>query len=322
VDDAPFTLVATVSPPTASDPTVEWTSSNPTVATVSEGSVNSVARVAFVREGEATIIATTKDGGIHAYCSVKVLASMIHVTGVTLNHTTLVRQAGTEPVTLVATVLPYTATNQAIRWTSTDASVARITSGSNSAVAIVTFLKAGSAAIIATPEDGGTPAYCNVTVTAVPVTGITLDQSARSVDMNQTSFFYLTPTVSPSNASNKAVTWTSDNPDVVTVNAEDGLGRVTLVSTGTTRVRATTADGGFQAYCDVTVTAIPVNVPVTGIQLDQSSRSVDMNQTSFFYLTPTVLPSNASNKAVTWTSDNTGVVTVSAENGLGRVRAE
>jgi uncharacterized protein YjdB len=79
------------------------------------------------------------------------------------------------------------------------------------------------------------------------------------VNMAQTTF---SPTISPSNASNKAVSWTSNNTGVVTVSAENGLGRVTPVNTGTTRVRATTADGGFQAYCDITVTA---TIPVTSI---------------------------------------------------------
>ncbi len=89
----------------------------------------------------------------------------------------------------------------------------------------------------------------------VPVTGISLNKTSASVGVNST--VTLTAVVAPSDASNKAVTWNSNNPTVATVN---NVGVVTGISTGTAVITATTIDGGFTAQCTVTVTAA---APVT-----------------------------------------------------------
>lgn len=85
--------------------------------------------------------------------------------------------------------------------------------------------------------------------TNVPVTGVTLNQTALSLGVGSSST--LTATVAPDNATNKAVTWTTDNAEVATV--ADGV--VTAVAEGTATITATTVDGGFTASCAVTVTA-------------------------------------------------------------------
>ena len=84
--------------------------------------------------------------------------------------------------------------------------------------------------------------------TPVSVTGVTLDQHSASVEIGDT--LTLTETVSPANATNKSVTWSTSNSSVATVVG----GVVTAVSTGTARITVTTVDGGFTDYCDVTVT--------------------------------------------------------------------
>lgn len=85
--------------------------------------------------------------------------------------------------------------------------------------------------------------------TNVPVTGVTLNQTALSLGVGSSST--LTATVAPDNATNKAVTWTTDNAEVATV--ADGV--VTAVAEGTATITATTTDGSFTANCTVTVTA-------------------------------------------------------------------
>lgn len=85
--------------------------------------------------------------------------------------------------------------------------------------------------------------------TNVPVTGVTLNQTALSLDVGSSST--LTATVAPENATNKAVTWTTDNTEVATV--ADGV--VTAVAEGTATITATTTDGSFTSNCTVTVTA-------------------------------------------------------------------
>ncbi len=88
----------------------------------------------------------------------------------------------------------------------------------------------------------------------VSVTGVSLDWSDITFSLdsnNESKSFTLTPTVSPSNASDKSVEWTTENVTVATV-TEDG--NVTAVATGTTIVTVTTKDGGKTATCNITVT--------------------------------------------------------------------
>lgn len=93
-------------------------------------------------------------------------------------------------------------------------------------------------------------AEIEVTYTAsdVHVTGVTLDKSTDTIEQGETTT--LTATVAPSNATNKAVTWSTSSSAIATVS--DGV--VTGVGSGTARITVTTADGGYTDYCDVTVT--------------------------------------------------------------------
>ena len=167
------------------------------------------------------------------------------VTGVKLNkNTTTIKVGGTE--TLTATVEPANATNKAVTWSSDNISVATV-----DANGLVTAVAEGSATITVTTEDGSKTASCTVTVTTatVPVTGVTLDQTSLTLDVGGSDT--LTATVEPDNATNKAVTWSSSNENVATV---DQNGNVKAVGAGKATITATTADGsGVSATCTVTV---------------------------------------------------------------------
>ncbi len=90
-----------------------------------------------------------------------------------------------------------------------------------------------------------------VTITegTINVDGVTLDQTAASVDVGAT--VQLTATISPANAADQSVTWNSDDENIATV---DNTGLVTGVAAGTTNVTVTTNDGGFTATAAITVT--------------------------------------------------------------------
>jgi len=137
----------------------------------------------------------------------------------------------------------------------------------------------------------------------VPVTGVTLNKSSISLTVGETAT--LTATVTPNNATNKAVTWITSNPAAATV----ANGVVTAVGTGSATIRATTAYGGKTAACSVTVTD---GVPVTGVTLNKSSISLTVGKTET--LTATITPNNATNKAVTWSTSNAAAATVA--NGV------
>ena len=226
----------------------------------------------------------------------------VPVTGVSLNTSTLnLIEGGTD--TLTATVEPNNATNRNVMWSSDNPSVATVNNG------VVSAVSEGTATITVTAQGDSTKsASCTVTVTAaaVPVTGVTLNKTSTSLYVGDTET--LTPTITPDNATNKNVTWSSDNEGVATV---DATGKVTAVSAGTATITVTTEDGTKTASCTVTVT-----VPVTGVTLSQTQASLYYNRTpNTLTLTATVAPDNATNKDVTWTSSDSTVATVD-QNGL------
>ena len=151
-----------------------------------------------------------------------------------------------ETGTLTATVEPSNATNKNVTWESSNTSVATV-----DATGKVTAVSAGTANITVTAQGDSTKsASCTVTVTAatVPVTGVSLNKDSLALGVGDSET--LTATVKPEDATNQAVTWTSSNSTVATV---DQNGVVTAVAPGTATITVTTADGGFTATCAVTV---------------------------------------------------------------------
>ena len=225
VDEA-VKLTATVGPDNATDKTVIWTSSNEDVATVEDGLVTARA------VGTATV--TAKAGEKTATCAITVEATP--VTGVTLDKTSASLRAG-QTVTLTATVNPSDATDKTLTWSTSDATVATVSNG------VVTAKKVGTATV--TAKAGDKTATCKVTVVATPVTSVTLDKTSASLKAGET--VTLTATVNPSDATDKAVTWSTSDASIATVNN----GVVTAKKVGTATVTAKAGDK--TATCTVTV---------------------------------------------------------------------
>ena len=162
------------------------------------------------------------------------------VTGVSLDKTSLTLDVGKSD-TLTATVEPEKATNKNVTWESSNTSVATVENG------VVTAVGAGSTTIKATVD--GKSAECSVTVNAatVPVTGVSLNKNTLELYTGKRET--LIATVEPSDATNPAVNWSSDKPEVATVEG----GTVTAKAAGTATITVTTVDGGFTAICTVTV---------------------------------------------------------------------
>jgi len=227
----------------------------------------------------------------------------VNVTGISLDKSTAALKVG-ESTDLTAIVSPANATNKNVTWSSDKEAVATVNNGK------VTAVSEGTATITVTTEDGSKTATCTVTVTkaeepVVAVTGVTLDKSTAALKVGESTD--LTATVSPANATNKNVTWSSDKEAVATVNN----GKVTAVSEGTAIIRVTTEDGSKTATCAVTVTKAEepvVVVNVDSVALDKTT--VTLNAGEKITLTATVKPDNASNKNVTWSSSDVSVATV------------
>ena len=234
----------------------------------------------------------------------KVTAAEVAVESVTLDQSSLELIAGKE-ATLTATVKPDNATNRTVAWESNATNVATVDNNGK-----VTAKAAGEAII--TAKVGDKQATCNVKVTAadVAVESVTLNQS--SLELKTGDNTTLTATVNPESATNKDVTWISDKPEIAAVEG----GTVTAKAEGTATITVTTIDGGKIATCKVTVT--PKTVPVSGIQV-QGAASIYVGDTT--KLTATITPDGASNKAVTWDSQNKGIATVDQQGNVKALKA-
>ncbi|MBO7479523.1 MAG: Ig domain-containing protein [Bacteroidales bacterium] len=285
-----FKLNATVAPDNATDKTVIWSTSDAGIANVEDGMVTAV------KPGTATITAASKDGGAKVTCPVTVAAKIIPVSSITLSQKEVSLDVG-ETVTLKATVKPEN-TTEAVVWTSNNPSVATVKDG------VVTAVKTGAASITATAGDKN--ASCTITVkdTFIEVT---------SISLNETSFFLmegdsylLTATVKPSNATDKSVTWSSSDESLATVYG----GKVTAIKAG--QVTITAKAGDKTATC---VFDISARIPVESITLNLSEMTLQVGDRE--NLLPEILPQNATDKSVKWTSSDENVATVLS----GRVTA-
>ncbi len=223
----------------------------------------------------------------------------VSVTGVTLDQTALTLEKG-EDAQLTATVAPADADNKAVTWTSSNTSVASVDNTGK-----VTAVSKGTAVITVTTEDGNFTATCDVTVEEhIAVTGVTLDQAELTLEKGTDA--QLTATVEPADADNKAITWTSSNTSVAAV---DSTGKVTAVGKGTAVITVTTEDGEFAASCRVTVEE---TIAVTSVLLNKTELILTKDEK--YTLIAGILPANATNQNVTWTSDHPEIASVD-ENG-------
>ena len=284
-------LKVTVLPENASVPDVNWSSDNAKVAKVSDTGL-----VTGLSAGEATIHAVTKDGGKMATCLVKVGTP---VSGISLSKSSASMYVGDSPLALTATITPSNASDKSVVWSSSDASVASVTAGSG-LDATVTPVAAGTATITVSTPDGKFSASCVLTVKQ-HVTGVSISKSSLTLYTGQTET--LSAQVKPDDATDTRLTWSSSDKTVATV----ANGLVTALKAGSTQIRVTSFEGGFQDVCNLTV-----KQHVTGLDLSHSTRTIYLGQT--VTMTATVLPSDASDKSVTWTSSNSDIVSVT-QNG-------
>lgn len=224
-------LSAKVSPSNADNKDVTWSSNNTSVVTVdANGSV------AAIGAGTATITCTAKDGsGKSATCSVKVIDGKVKVSSISLNQRNLNLVIG-KTSTIVARISPSKATNKEVTWTSSDENVATVDKNGT-----VTAVGVGTAKITCTATDGsGKTATATVKVTdgKIKVKSLTLNKTSLSLTAGSTST--LIARISPSNATDKEVTWTSSDESIATV---DENGKVTAVSAGTVTITCRANDG-------------------------------------------------------------------------------
>lgn len=211
---------------------LKWTSSNTSAAKVSQKGVVTAA-------GSGTAVIKASAGGLTA--SIKVTCAVLPES-VSLNYTKKTLNKGIT-LQLKASVLPENADDKTVAWTSSDTAVASV-----SAAGLVTAKAPGTAVITAKTKSGKKTAVCTVTVKS-PVTAVSFAKT--SVSCAKGSTVQLKAVISPSDASDKTVTWTSSDTSVVSVSAK---GLVKGLKPGKAVITVKTKDGGKTAKCNVYVT--------------------------------------------------------------------
>ena len=287
------TLTFTVTPDDANEKGVVWSSSDPTVATVDQNG-----KITALKEGHAFIIATAKDGSKKTSpCSVTVSEPISSITLNKTNESLFINNT----LQLSATVQPSNASNKAIEWISNNTNIATVDNNG-----LVTAKAKGSVTITAKSLDGsGVNATANITVKQ-PVTSITLNRT--SLTMQKGSNYYLNATAYPTNANDRTVSWSTSDSSIATV---DNTGKVTANKGGVVIITATAKDGsGVTNSCEVTV-----EVRITDITIPSTSKYKEIYVGDTCTFDVTISPEDASNKALTWSSNNSLIVSVD-ENGV------
>ena len=228
---------------------------------------------------------------------IKYVTQDIHATSVSLDSTEKTAERY-DDFQLTATIAPLNFTD-AVVWTSSNEEVATV-----SDTGYVEICGVGTAVITVTA--GNVKAACKITVPQL-IDWIEFDEDEIELKAGQT--YQLKPYISPSDATNKKLKYTSSDTKVAEVSAS---GLVTAKSEGKAKIRAAATDGSDEyAVCYVTVTG---KAKVTGITLDRTSAEVKRGEK--LTLNVTVSPSYASNKKVVWKSANTKIATVDANGSV------
>ena len=224
-------------PATALNTAVSWRSSDTAIAVVDETGM-----VTAVSVGNAIITVITEDGGYTATTMVTVTPAEV-ITGLLMNPTEIELLNG-ETIMLEISVTPTDAEVPNIIWNSSDTTVATVDTDG-----LVTAISIGNTVITATTEEGDYSATSNVTVTVPnPVTGVSITPAALTFQIGNTAI--LSATISPADANNQLLIWSSSDSSIVSV---DDNGLITAVAIGNAIITVITEEGAFTAVSNITV---------------------------------------------------------------------
>lgn len=283
-----------IRPEIATDREVTYKSSNTNVAAVSADG-----RLSALHKGTAVITVSSR---MHeewtAKCRVTV-NSYVPVTGIQVVPDKTVVDDGTNGRIRVK-IMPEDATVQDYDWDVSDESILQVDRKGR-----YLARKPGTLTVSAVSKEGAFRDSCSITIREVEAKGITL-QKTLSIDAGET----VTPAwhMVPANATNKDVTWRTDDASVAKV---DKSGRVTGIKQGTTTLHVQTKDGRFAAECKITV-----ELYVSNIWL--KNNIIDMTVGDSRKLSVTVLPEKRTKEKIIWNSSDSSVASVT---GGGTVKA-
>ena len=297
-------LSAAIQPEDATNQEVVWESSHPEIISIDkDGNIEAKA------EGNAEIRATAADDpAVSDLVQIRVQPLVIPVESIVITGVPQAMEIG-QKVTLTAEVLPENATNKAVAWTSSNPEAVSVINGEIEAKA------PGSATITATATDGtNIAASAQITVNDYTLESIEIGlQEGESASLAIGDILALSASVTPEAIADQAViTWESDAPEIASVDSASGI--VTAEKAGTAKITATAVYNGTSVLSNeltITVKAIPVtSITISG----EAEREMMLGDIAA--LSVSVLPTNATDSTVVWTSTDESVVSVNQNNTI------
>lgn len=224
-------------------------------------------------------------------------------TGISISQAECTLFAG-ETVSLSATVEPFYVRNKDIQWSVSDNKIATINTDGT-----VKALSAGTTTVYASGV-GGASASCVITVKDIPVSGINIDFIGSGIDGDNLSMYagdtkLIKVNITPSNATDKTLSWESSSPSIVSVNP---IGEVKALSVGEADITVTAVSGASAILHVIVLPTAP-----SSITLNKAEAMLKATET--MQLEATVSPEATTDKTVTWTTSDPAVATVDG-NGV------
>ena len=298
------TLKATVFPTNATNKSLTWKSSNTKVATVDKNG-----KVKALKVGNAIITATSTDGSnVSAQCKIKVVQ---RVTKITLNKSIINLSKKGKTAKLKATVYPNNAYDKSVNWTSNNKKVAKVDKNGK----IKATTNKGTTYVNAIAKDGSKIRTRVLVVVGEKVKKITLNKTSVTLNRGaKNRIFQLKKAIKNKNATYKGVSWYSSNKNVATVNSN---GKVTIKHRGKVVITVKAKDGSNKsAKCKVTVRQL-----VTKLSYNKAIQKAEVYKNKTIKFAVTVVPSNANNKGLTYSSSNKKVATVNSKGVIKGIKA-
>lgn len=234
-------LEVKVLPEDANNAELAWSVSNSSYGSVTVDPTDSkkATVTSLNKEGNLIVTVRTKDESVSSQVAVNIIDGD---SGIFLSQDAItIRKGGSSTITAVTGKTP-------VSWSSTNNAIVSVVPNSNTLTAVITANGEGTATITA---DNGTKTASSV-ITVIPqIDSVSLSQT--DVTVNRGTQYILTATVSPANAPNQNITWTSSNPGIATVSGTGTTATITALTAGYTEIVATTQEGSRTAMCTVRV---------------------------------------------------------------------
>ena len=297
-------LKATVLPNNAFNKSVTWKSSNSKIATVDKNG-----KVKALKVGNATITATSTDGSnVSAQCKIKVVQ---RVTKIKLNKSIINLSKKGKTAKLKATVLPNNAYNKSVTWKANNTKVVTVDKKGK----IKATTNKGATYVNAIAKDGSKKKAKLLVVVGPKVQKITLNKTSVTLNRGaKNRTFQLKKAIKNKNATYKGVNWYTSNKNVATVNSN---GKVTIKHRGKVVITVKAKDGSNKsAKCKFTVKQL-----VTKLSYNNKKQVKEVYKNKKMKFAVTVVPSNANNKKLTYSSSNKKVATVNSKGIIKGIKA-